>query len=231
MTRSEVRENSPPLSEFSQQALAHMPSLLALARRLTRSQFEAEDLVQDTLVKAIRAREQYQSGTNLRAWLMRILKNTFINRYHRGQLERATMSTTLADPVVDGWMGSASVLAMRDPESCLLRPQLEERIAEAIDELPEDFRVVVLLADVEGFAYREIADTLGCPIGTVMSRLHRARRILKSRLVEQARELGLVRPEPAVGGESAADPKADEPIDFQAYRDMDRRRNGTGGRS
>jgi RNA polymerase sigma-70 factor (ECF subfamily) len=226
-----------------------MPSLLALARRLTRSQFEAEDLVQDTLVKAIRAREQYQSGTNLRAWLMRILKNTFINRYHRGQLERATLSASLADPVVDGWMGSASVLSMRDPESCLLRPQLEQHINAAIDELPEEFRVVVLLADVEGFAYREIAETLGCPIGTVMSRLHRARRALKVKLVEHARELGLVGPEPEVGGaydpkpsdrkssdRKPGDPKADDPIDLQAYRDGARsseasRGKATGGRS
>jgi RNA polymerase sigma-70 factor (ECF subfamily) len=208
------------LSDFAQGTLEHIPSLMAVARRLTRSQTEAEDLVQDTLVKAIRAREQYQEGTNLRAWLFKILRNTFINRYHRRQVEKAAMAASATDPVVDGWMGSASVAAMRNPEASLLRPELERSIAAAIDELPEDYRMVVVLADVEGFAYREIAETLGCPIGTVMSRLHRARRALKSRLVEQARELGLVGPEAEVGEDPADSPrpKVDEPIDLRAYR-------------
>src|SRR5690606_16350507 len=131
----------------------------------------------------------------------------------------------------------------RDPESSLLRPQLEQHINAAIDELPEEFRVVVLLADVEGFAYREIAETLGCPIGTGMSRLHRARRALKVKLIEHARELGLVSPEPEVGDQverranapKPADPSAAEPIDLQAYRDNARaeatRGKATGGHS
>ncbi len=191
---------------------------MGMARRLTRSPVEAEDLVQDTMVKAIRAQDQYQAGTNLRAWLFRILKNTFINRYHRGRIEKAATQLHAGDPIVDGWMGTASVSAMRDPEANLLRPQLEREIRAAIDELPDEFRMVVILADVEGFAYREIAETLECPIGTVMSRLHRARRILKSKLIDHAREIGLVQPEAHVGeDESFEDPK-DEPIDLQAYR-------------
>ncbi len=199
--------------------MAHLPNMMGMARRLTRSVVEAEDLVQDTLVKAIRARDQYQAGTNLRAWLFRILKNTFINKYHRGRIEKAATQMHGGDPIVDGWIGTASVSAMRDPEANLLRPQLEREIQAAIDELPEEFRMVVILADVEGFAYREIAETLECPIGTVMSRLHRARRILKTKLIDQARELGLVHPEPQVGeGEMGQDPKDNEPIDLQTYR-------------
>lgn len=230
------------LSDFSRDALAHLPSLMAVAKRLTRRTAEAEDLVQDTLVKAIRAREQYQAGTNLRAWLLKILKNTFISRYHRGQLERSALATNFADPVADGWLSSASIEAMRDPEAGLLRPRLEQQIQHAIDELPEEFRMVVLLADAEGFAYREIADILGCPIGTVMSRLHRGRRILKAQLIEHARELGLVRAEAEVGptnttsagasdaiagsdtaadgaaGKSGGSTEKSPPIDLGAYR-------------
>jgi RNA polymerase sigma-70 factor, ECF subfamily len=218
---------SAGLSEFSKEALTHLGSLLAVAKRLTRAQAEAEDLVQDTLVKALKAREQFQAGTNLRAWLLKILKNTFISRYHRGQMERAALSTNQADPVADGWLSSASIQAMRDPEANVLRPQLEQRIRDAIDSLPEEFRMVVVLADAEGFAYREIAETLGCPIGTVMSRLHRARRILKAQLVQDARELGLVPAEvleeQGATGVALCEPSLgrdaeERPIDLHAYR-------------
>jgi RNA polymerase sigma-70 factor, ECF subfamily len=199
---------------------------MAVAKRLTRRTAEAEDLVQDTLLKAIRAKEQYQTGTNLRAWLLKILKNTFISRYHRGQLERSALATHFADPVADGWLSSASIEAMRDPEAGLLRPRLEQQIQHAIDELPEEFRMVVLLADAEGFAYREIAEIIGCPIGTVMSRLHRGRKILKTQLIEHAREIGLVRPEPEIGATPAGSVDASSeqpiesalPVDLRAYR-------------
>jgi RNA polymerase sigma-70 factor (ECF subfamily) len=219
----------PSLSDFSREALTHLPSLMAVAKRLTRRTPEAEDLVQDTLLKAIRARDQYQPGTNLRAWLLKILRNTFISRYHRGQIERAALGTNFTDPVTDGWISSASIEAMRDPEAGLLRPQLEQEIQRALDELPEEFRVVVLLADAEGFAYREIAETLGCPIGTVMSRLHRARRILKTQLLHHAREIGLVAPETELGPNATGDDAGStttsddaknevSPIDLRAYR-------------
>lgn len=218
---------------FSQEIMEHAPALLALGRRLTRSSVEAEDLVQDTLVKALRAREQYQAGTNLKAWLFKILKNTFINRYHRGHLERTTLNTSLGDPVVDGWIGSASIAAMRDPESLLLRPELEHHIQSAVERLPEEFRTVVLLADAEGFAYREIAEIVGCPIGTVMSRLHRARRLLKAQLIEHARALGLVEPEAAVEASrpqadvapSSPHDSSDRPIDLHTYRAAGRRKS------
>lgn len=185
--------------EFETEALDHLDSLYAVAARLTRNRVEAEDLVQDTFVKAMRARHQFEPGTNMRAWLLRIQTNTFINRYRRGGLERSVLDGPDADPLADGWISAATMRAMRDPESLALRPVLEREIQAALDELPEDFRLAVLLADVEGLGYKEIADVMGCPIGTVMSRLHRGRRILKKRLYEHARAMGIVSAEPTIG--------------------------------
>ncbi len=163
-------------TEFEVEALSHLGPMLAVANRLTRNGAEAEDLVQDTLVKAFRAREQFEAGTNLKAWLLRILTNTFINRYRRGGLERSVLDGPTADPLADGWISTSTMAALRDPESAALRPMLEAEIRTALDELPEEFRLAVVLADVEELSYREIADVMGCPIGTVMSRLHRGRR-------------------------------------------------------
>jgi RNA polymerase sigma-70 factor (ECF subfamily) len=201
--------------DFEREALSQLSALLAVAGRLTRNSSEAEDLVQDTFVKAMRARQQFEAGTNMRAWLLRILTNTFINRYRRGGLERSVIEGPDADPLADGWIGSATLEAMRDPESRALRPMLEAEINRALDSIPEEFRVVVVLADVEEMSYREIADTLGCPIGTVMSRLHRGRRLLKSRLYEHARAMGIIGPEPIVGEPETADAT---PIDMMSWR-------------
>jgi RNA polymerase sigma-70 factor (ECF subfamily) len=203
-------------ADFEREALAHLSSMLAVATRLTRNPAEAEDLVQDTFVKAMRARHQFEAGTNMRAWLLRILTNTFINRYRRGGLEKAVLEGPDADPLADGWIGTATMSAMRDPESVALRPMLEREIQEALDELPDEFRLAVLLADVEELSYREIADIMGCPIGTVMSRLHRGRRLLKTRLYEHARAMGIVGPEPMIGEGEPDEPKA--PVDLGAYR-------------
>jgi RNA polymerase sigma-70 factor (ECF subfamily) len=195
--------------------LSYAQSVLAVAMRLTRNAAEAEDLAQDTFVKALRARDQYESGTNLKAWLLKILKNTFINRYRRGGLERSVLDGPDADPLADGWIGASTMASMRDPEAQALRPMLEKEIVRALDEMPEDFRLVVVLADVEELSYREIADMLGCPIGTVMSRLHRGRRILKRQLFEQAKALGIVSGEPE---DDAVPAKPSAPVLLDAYR-------------
>jgi RNA polymerase sigma-70 factor (ECF subfamily) len=210
MPRTDPRSE---LEEFERAILAHGTNLLAVATRLARNRADAEDLVQDTLVKALRAREQYEAGTNLKAWLLKILKNTFINRYRRSGLEKTVLDGPDAGPLADGWIGAATLRAMRDPEGQAMRPVLEREINAALDSVPEEFRLVVLLADVEELAYREIADIVGCPIGTVMSRLHRGRRLLKTRLVEQARMLGLVPDEPEL---PEAVPGA--PVELDAYR-------------
>ena len=214
-------------TDFEREALAHLPTLMAVSSRLTRSSVESEDLVQDTLLKALRAREHFMPGSNMRAWLLRILTNTFINRYRRGGLERSVLDGPDADPLADGWVGAATMESMRDPESGALRSILEKEIVTALDELPEEFRLAVVLSDVEELSYKEIADIMGCPIGTVMSRLHRGRRILKKRLYEHARAFGIIGPEEAVGLESGpAKASGAEPVVELA--DYKRRRGGHG---
>jgi RNA polymerase sigma-70 factor, ECF subfamily len=204
------------LTNFERDALGHLPSLLAVATRLTRNSVEGEDLVQDTLLKAMRAQRQFEPGTNLKAWLLRILTNTFINRYRRGSLERSVVEGAEADPLWDGWMSTASMEAMRDPESTALRPMLEAEIRNALADLPEDFRLAVVLADVEELSYREISDILGCPIGTVMSRLHRGRRILKMKLIDHAREMGIIADNPAA--EQFDHDSDSHPVNLNEYR-------------
>jgi len=207
-------------ADFEREAVLHLGALLGVATRMTRNPTEAEDLVQDTLVKAMRARDQFEAGTNMRAWLLRILTNTFINRYRRGGLEKAVLEGPDADPLADGWVSASTMASMRDPESAALRPVLEAEIRSALDELPEEFRLAVVLADVEELSYREIADIMGCPIGTVMSRLHRGRRLLKTRLYSHALDMGIVSPEPVVGkrrvrGEGE---DRDDPVSLAEYR-------------
>lgn len=177
---------------FEAEFLPSLPSLLAVAARLTGTRSEAEDLVQDTLLKAYRSRKQYRAGTNPRAWLMAILRNTFLNGYRRRNLERRVFDGPDADALAPGWVGASSLRAIRDPHSGALHSLLEAPLLAAIDELPAEFKMTVQLADIEELSYREIAESMGCPIGTVMSRLHRGRRWLRARLMQEAEALGLV---------------------------------------
>ncbi len=206
-------QTSLSTDEFETEALAHLDSLYAVAMRLTRNGSDSEDLVQDTFVKAMRARTQFVPGTSIRAWLLRIMTNTFINRYRRGGLERSVFESPDSDPLSDGWVGASTLKAMRDPESQALRPMLEREIQNALDGLPDEFRLAVMLADVEELSYQEAADAMGCPIGTVMSRLHRGRRLLKAKLYDVAREMGLVGPEEEIGESSPS-----SPVDLASYR-------------
>jgi RNA polymerase sigma-70 factor (ECF subfamily) len=201
--------------QFEQEVLQHLPSLLSVASRLMKNGPEAEDLVQDAVLKAIRARGQFETGTNLRAWLLKILTNTFINRYRRGGLERSVLDGPDADPLADGWVSASTMESLRDPESQALRPIIEAEIAKALDELPTEFRLAVVLSDVEDLSYKEISDIMGCPIGTVMSRLHRGRRMLKARLYEHARSLGIVGPEASIGELPRAE---DSVVEIESYR-------------
>ena len=196
---------------FEAQTLEHLDALYAVSCRLTKAPLDAEDLVQDTMVKAMRARDQYEPGTNLKAWLFKILHNTFINKYRRGGLERVVLEGPDADPLADGWVSAASMRALRDPETQALRPLVQEEIHKALDELPEEFRLAVVLSDVEELSYREIADVMGCPVGTVMSRLHRGRRLLQKRLYDHAVYLGIAPVNEAPNEETGA-------VDIAAYR-------------
>jgi len=209
-------------AEISQEILAQLPSLLAVASRLTKNRAEAEDLVQDTCLKAIRAWNQYEPGSNLRAWCLKILKNTFINRYRRDGLARNVMETPGSDPVSEGWVGGSSLAALRDPEAQAFAPMLRTELVRALDAIPEEFRMVVLLADVEELSYREIAEVLGCPLGTVMSRLHRGRKQLKAQLQPHAELLGI---SPVSASESSPDQSAAShqgAVDLESFRQRKR---------
>ena len=174
--------------------MEHMSSLYSAAMRMTRNPADAEDLVQETYLKAYRAFATFQEGTNLKAWLYRILTNTFINTYR--SRKRRPEQTEL-DDVEDLYLyrrlgGLEAATAGRSAEDEVLDHFTEGDVKRAIESLPEQFRMAVLLADVEGFSYKEIAEILDVPIGTVMSRLHRGRKALQKALFEFGVERGLV---------------------------------------
>ena len=179
---------------FADQAMQHMDSLYAGALRMTRNPADAEDLVQETYLKAYRGFGSFEEGTNLKAWLYRILTNTFINRYR--QQKRRPDETDL-DDVEEFYLyrrlgGIDEARISKSAEDQLLELFTDDEVKAALESLPETFRMAVLLADVEGFAYKEIADILDIPIGTVMSRLHRGRKALQKRLYEFAVGRGLI---------------------------------------
>ena len=174
--------------------MEHMPSLYSAAMRMTRNPADAEDLVQETFAKAFASFHQFKEGTNLKAWLYRILTNTFINSYR--SRKRRPEQTEL-DDVEDLYLyrrlgGLEAAAASRSAEEEVLDHFTEGDVKAAIEALPEQFRMAVLLADVEGFSYKEIAEILEIPIGTVMSRLHRGRKALQKALFEFGVERGLV---------------------------------------
>ena len=182
---------------FAELTMPHMSSLYAAALRMTRNPADAEDLVQETYLRAYRAFDTFTEGTNLKAWLYRILTNTFINRY---RAKKRRPEETDLDDVEDFYLyrrlgGLEAARASRSAEDELLDWFTEAEVKEALESLPEQFRLAVILADVEGFAYKEIAEILAIPIGTVMSRLHRGRKSLQKRLYDYAVERGLIPPE------------------------------------
>jgi RNA polymerase sigma-70 factor (ECF subfamily) len=181
-------------ARFADQAMEHMPGLFTAAMRMTRNRADAEDLLQETYLKAYRAFGGFTEGTNIRAWLYRILTNTYINIY-RAKKRRPDESDI--EDVEDLYLyrrlggGEASKLG-RSAEDEVLDHFTDGDVKAAIEALPEQFRIAVLLADVEGFQYKEIAEILDIPIGTVMSRLHRGRKALQKSLFDFGRERGLV---------------------------------------
>jgi RNA polymerase sigma-70 factor (ECF subfamily) len=180
-------------STFSELAMGYMQPLYSAALRMTRNPSDAEDLVQETYLRAYRGFGSFKEGTNLKAWLYRILTNTFINQYRAAKRRPEQVDL---DDVEDMYLyrklgGLEAAQAGRGPEAEVLDRIPESQVKEALEALPEQFRLAVLLADVEGFAYKEIAEILDIPIGTVMSRLHRGRKLLQKRLWEFAVENGL----------------------------------------
>jgi RNA polymerase sigma-70 factor (ECF subfamily) len=210
--KAEKPGKTTEIDSFAEEALAHMDAMYGVACRLTRNPTEAEDLVQDALVKAMRARDQFHTGTNLKAWMFRILTNTFINKYRRGGLEKSVLEGPDADPLADGWVSASTMRQLRDPEQIALRPIIEGEVKKALDALPAEFKLAVVLCDVEEFSYEEIADIMQCPIGTVMSRLHRGRKLLQKSLYSHALAMGIVKGEDEIFAAKA------EPTDLAAFR-------------
>ena len=177
-------------ARFEAEAMPYLDQLYGAAMRMTRNPADAEDLVQDTYVRAFASFHQYRPGTNLKAWLYRILTNTFINSYRRRQ--RQPLQTD-ADAVEDWQLHRAAShdsVGLPSAESLALDALPDSDIKDALGQLSEDRRLAVYLADVEGFSYKEIAEIMDTPIGTVMSRLHRGRRQLRGLLADYAREYG-----------------------------------------
>jgi len=203
-TQSESSHARLEQEEFAQLALPYLDTLYGAALRLTRSPADADDLVQDAFLKAYRFYDRFQPGTNLRAWLLRILTNTFINKYRRTTRERKVLDGDDAEPVGDGVMSRAAMRALTEPEDDAMRSLVSQEIQKALDELSEEHRLMIVLADIEELSYKEIADIVGCPIGTVMSRLHRARKHMQGRLVDQAIEMGIVDPSKSTGPEAVS---------------------------
>ncbi len=177
---------------FEEQAMPFIDQLYAAGLRMTRNPSDAQDLVQETYVKAFAAFRQFTQGTNLKAWLYRILTNTFINGYRKKQ--REPYQGTI-DELEDWQMGGAestTAMASRSAEAEAIDHLPDSAVKDALQSLPEDFRLAVYFADVEGFSYQEIADMMKSPIGTVMSRLHRGRRMLRELLADYAKERDII---------------------------------------
>ncbi len=181
-------------ANFESDAMQYAPQLYSAALRMTRHPADAEDVVQETFLKAYRAYGSYQEGTNLKAWMYRILTNTYINKYRKVQRRPSEVELgELQDLYLFKRLGEQSG-ARESAEKEALDMFVDDDISEAIASLPENFRLPVLYADVEGFSYKEIAEILDIPIGTVMSRLHRGRKALQRKLWDVAVEHGLVEP-------------------------------------
>lgn len=204
-----MRSRRTKRREFEEIALPHLDALYGVAYRLARNPRDAEDLVQDAILRAYRFWDSFRKDSNCRAWLFKILTNTFINGYQRKKRGREVLDAAAAEQTAtDGVLMHEDSLDQRTPEEILLEGSLSEPVERALSSLPDDFRLAVVLCDIEGFSYKEIAEIMECPTGTVMSRLYRGRRLLQKQLRSYAIAEGIVQPASA-GGET---------IDLDSYR-------------
>jgi RNA polymerase sigma-70 factor (ECF subfamily) len=197
---------------FETTALPLLDNMYGVALRMTRNPAEAEDLVQDAMVRAYRFWSSFKPGTSIKAWLFTILRNTFINKYHRKNRQRSFTNDLKAqlDSLGQGAALAAPHGGPPGPEEAASARLTRARILEALESLPEDYRMAVTLADLQGLSYKEIAEVMECPIGTVMSRIYRGRRQLHKLLYDHAIETGLVQPE--------ANEDEDAPVSLTDYK-------------
>lgn len=201
ITKAPAENADPRHADFYDEALVHIDALYGVALRLTKNDKDAEDLVQDTCLKAFSHFDKYKKGTNCRAWLFKILTNTFINRYRKKSKEKVFLvddkeyrplaERAIAPPINPLEEGAES----EEDWYCKL---FSDKVKQALEEIPTDFRMVVLLADLYDFSYKETAEIMGCPIGTVMSRLYRGRRLLAGKLADYALAEGMITHDPRV---------------------------------
>jgi len=221
----------PSRADFEREALPHTQALYSAAVRLTRNERDAEDLVQDSLLRAYRFFDSFEPGTNCKAWLFRIMTNVFCNRYREREREQEVLTEAKSsDANLEQFF--AGVEGGRNVEGALLGRLVSEDVERALADVPDDFRIAVILADLEDFSYKEIAEIMECPAGTVMSRLYRGRKILQRSLFNYAVEQGVITPEWAGTGtgpatsEGKAKAQSAETVDLDSYR---RRRAGGAG--
>ena len=187
------RSDDPRYQGFEETALPHLEELYATGLRYTKNEKDAEDLVQETFIKAYTNWERFEKGTNCRAWLFTILTNTFINRYRRKKKEREILNADDLRPIEENFFNRDRTEFYNSPEREAINKTFTPEIQEALNHLSEEFRTVVVLADLNDFSYKEIAHILGCPVGTVMSRLFRGRKMMREQLVQIAYERGIIR--------------------------------------
>ena len=187
--------------EFESEALPHMSALYSFAVRLTRDRDDAADLVQETYLKAFRFFDKFERGTNCKAWLFRILKNSYINRFRKTSKAPDTVEYDAIEEFYETIRDSSVETSVLEEQ--VFDNALDDEVAKAIESLPEEFRTVIILCDIESFTYEEIAEFIDCPIGTVRSRLHRARKLLAGSLAEYARKRGFDLPDTVTSQESA----------------------------
>jgi RNA polymerase sigma-70 factor, ECF subfamily len=202
-------------TEFERQALVHLDALYGAAYRLTRNARDAEDLVQDSLLRAYKFWDSFQQDSNCKAWLLRIVTNTFINEYQRRKRSREVLDAATAEQdATDGVLVQASASDKQSPDQAIMQASVSDDVQRALEQLPDDFRTAVILCDMQGLSYKEIAEIMETPVGTVMSRLFRGRKLLAAALKEFAVAEGYVKSSDG----KAESKKADDTIDLQQYR-------------
>ncbi len=204
------RKKPKPGEKFQEAALEHLDALYGTALRMTANEAEAEDLVQDTYVRALRFAGKFEEGTNLKAWMFKMMVNLFINRYRRDRRLREVREGTECRDMVERTIDQDKLSLALAPEEYFFEKLFSDDVVRALAELPLEFKLVVLLVDINGFSYARGAEILGIPMGTVMSRLHRGRRLLRASLYEFALREGYVKEE--------SNSQTVQPADLDQYR-------------